>query len=110
MKFVLLDDDNEPIVAFGLDEIVPGVWQTWMVGSSEAWKEHWIGITRNCRKIMNTLMKEDGIRRIQTMALASRVETCKWYEKGLRMTQESVAKGFGVTGQDVACYVRLREQ
>ena len=110
LKFVLLDDDNEPLVAFGLDEILPGVWQTWMIGSQGAWDKHWRAITRNCRKIMNGLMENERVRRIQTIALVSRVETCKWYERGLKMSQESIAKGFGVTGQDIVCYVRLREQ
>lgn len=108
-KFVLLDNNAAPIVGMGMDPVIPGVWQTWMVGSYEAWAKHWKAITKDCRKIINTLIQEEGVRRIQTMALASRVDTCKWYEKALRMELESVAKGFGITGQDVACYVRLRE-
>ena len=110
VKWVILDDDQQPLVVFGADLILPGVWQTWMVGSQKAWDENWKAITRHTRKAMDFMFDQAGARRIQTMALASRSEACKWYEKGLRMTQESIAKGFGVTGQDFACFVKLKEQ
>jgi hypothetical protein len=109
VKFCVLDDALEPVIVFGADLTIPGVWQTWMLTSDNAWKNHWKAITRHSRKVMKFMFDEVGARRIQTLALVSRTEACKWYVKGLRMTQESIAKGYGVTGQDFACFVRLRE-
>lgn len=114
MKFVLLDDDNEPIAAGGFDPVIPGVWQSWMLTTPAAWTTHGLAVTKQTRKVMDRLFEPSElgyrVRRVQTMALASREKACKWYEKGLRMTLESISKQFGTSGKDFACYTRLREQ
>jgi len=110
LKWVILDNDNEPLAVFGGDLLLPGVWQTWMISTATAWDQHGRAVTRHSRKVLDLMFDEGNARRIQTIAMVSRTQACKWYENGLRMTQESVAKGFGVTGQDFACYVRFKEQ
>lgn len=109
VKWCIKDEELAPVAVFGAELVIPGVWQTWMISSTESWEKHWRAITRHSRRVMGAMFSDASARRIQTMALASRVEACNWYEKGLRMTLESIAKGFGVTGQDFACYVRFRE-
>ena len=108
IKFVLLEDD-EPLVAGGFDYISPGVWQTWMLAKDDVWNVYGKEITRHCRKIMDELLNSHA-RRIQCWALASRTQACEWYEKGLKMERESTLRQYGVNGEDVAVYVKLREQ
>lgn len=106
-KFVFLFDDEEPVAIGGFDLLAPGVWQTWFIAKEGAWK-HGKGITEHCRELIDVMFNE-GARRIQILALTSRQQACKWYEKGLRMKQESVARNYGTSSEDVACYVRFRE-
>lgn len=109
VKFVLVDDGDNPIVAGGYDLVGPQVWQSWMIGTSASWDKHWISITKATRFLMDSLLEKDA-RRLQTSALADRELACKWYVKGLKMTPEGIMRGYGVNGEDVATFARLREQ
>lgn len=107
-KFVLLDDDDEPIAVGGFENTVGGVWETWMLCVDGVWEQYGAELTQACNDTIQAML-DDGARRIQTTALLSRERACKWYVKGLRMKLESVADKFGVNGEDVACFVRFRE-
>ena len=107
VKFALLAPDGMPIAAGGWDPIIPGVWQSWMVGTMDNWDRHWRSLTKATRHVMDVLM-DDGARRLQTNALASRTAACRWYEKGLKMRPEGVMHNFGVNGEAVAMYARTR--
>lgn len=107
-KFTMLGPDGLPLCAGGWQEVYPGVWQSWMVGSMDAWDSHWRSITKACRWFMDGLF-EMGARRLQTNALASRTRAIEWYERGLGMSREGTWKKFGVNGEDVACFARIRE-
>lgn len=107
LKFVLVGVDGAPVVAGGYDLIIPGVWESWMIGTMDNWRLHWLPITRAARRIMDRLLA-DGARRLQTEALASRTGACDWYTHGLKMTPEGVRKGFGMNGEDVALFARTR--
>lgn len=109
LKFVLRDDDGNPIAIGGFDELISGVWDTWMICADGVWKKHWRVMTKTCNQLIQSLFDEANARRIQTTALLSREKACKWYVKGLRMDLESVARNFGLKGEDVACFVRFRE-
>ena len=50
-----------------------------------------------------------GARRLQTGALASRTKAHEWYVRGLKMKPEGVCEGFGLGGEDMATFVRLKE-
>lgn len=107
-RCTVVDEKNLPVVAGGYSEVIPGVWNTWMVGSQEGWDKHWRSITRACRWMQHFMFEEVGARRIETMALASRVDACHWYEKSLNMIYEGTRTGFGMGGEDVAFYGRVR--
>lgn len=107
VKFSLLDAAGEPVVCGGYDMVGPQVWQSWMIGSMEQWEKHWFAITRHTRHVMDDLLAS-GARRLQTSALASRAKACEWYTKGLRMEPEGIMRGYGVNGEDVATFARLR--
>lgn len=105
-KFVLLDGDY-PIVAGGWDLLIDGVWQSWMVGTMSNWGTHWRSITKYTRRTMDAMF-EDGARRLQTCATAKRTEACEWYRRGLLMQREGVFRGWGVNGEDMVMYARVK--
>jgi hypothetical protein len=108
IRFTLVDDDSVPICAGGWHEFFPGVWQSWMVGTSEGWAHHWRSITKASRWVMDGLFQQAGARRLQTNALASRTQAIEWYERSLGMTREGTWRGFGTNGEDVALFSRVR--
>lgn len=107
VKFVLLDD-NRPIGAGGYDLVIPGVWHSWMIGTPDNWEHHWRSITKYSRRVMEELFN-GGARRLQTCVLASRAKTCEWYTRGLKMQFEGSMRGFGMNGEDMAMFSRIKE-
>ena len=107
VKFVFLDD-NKPFVVGGWEPVIDGVWQSWMIGNMAYWETHWRTITKLCLKSMD-IMFEGGARRLQTCATAARAKTCEWYVRGLKMQPEGMLRRFGVNGEDMAMFSRIRE-
>jgi hypothetical protein len=105
-KFSLVSEAGEVGCAGGFHEIIPGVWQSWMVGSVESWERDWRTITKGCRWVMDGLLAQ-GARRLQTTALASRAKAIEWYERGLGMQREGTWRNYGANGEDVACFARV---
>jgi len=108
IKFSLINDEDIAVCAGGWEEVIPGVWQSWMVGTDKYWSQYWRSITKYSRRVMDELFKS-GARRLQTGALASRVGACNWYVKGLKMKPEGICQSFGLNGEDMATFVRLKE-
>lgn len=107
LKFTLIDDDCLPVCAGGYHEVLPGIWQSWMVGTMDGWEKHWRSITKGSRWLMDGLFQM-GARRLQTTALASRAHALQWYERSLGMQREGVMRGYGRNGEDVVMYGRVR--
>lgn len=108
LKFTVLGPDGYPAASGGYEEVFPGVWQSWMVGSCDGWHTSWRSLTKGCRWLMDGLF-EMGARRLQTSALASRTQAIEWYERGLGLVREGTMRGYGVNGEDVAQFSRVRE-
>jgi hypothetical protein len=104
--FTALDDENMPAAAGGYHCVFPGVWQSWMVGTQSGWDQQWRSITKGCRWLADALF-DQGARRLQTSALASRTHAIEWYLKGLKMTPCGVWSGYGKNGEDVANFQRI---
>jgi len=109
IKFGLMNDEGIVVCAGGWEEQISGVWQSWMVGTSEFWKKYWRSITKHSRFIMDELLKNPDVRRLQTSALSSRKQACEWYMRGLKMQYESTARKFGFNGEDMDIFVRFKE-
>lgn len=105
-KFTVVDRSGAPVVAGGFEEVIPGVWQSWMVGTDEGWAENWRSITKATRWLMDELLA-GGARRLQTTALANREAAIHWYTNGLGMHQEGRWKNYGRNGEDVVQFARL---
>lgn len=108
VKLVLVGDDNLPVAAAGWEQINPTTWNGWMVGTMDNWREHWLPITRRCRRVMDEMLS-DVANRLEITALASREKTCDWYARGLKMKMEGIRRGFGVNGEDAVLYARVKE-
>ncbi len=108
IKFAIINDSDVAVCAGGWDQIFPGVWQGWMIGTDNYWKKYWRSITKLSRFTMNQLF-ESGARRLQVGALTSRTKTCDWYIRGLKMRPEGIYKGFGLKGEDMSIFARLKE-
>jgi len=97
--------DGTPAAAGGYEQVAPGVWQSWMVGTVRGWREMWVDIHRATRYLTEALVDSGLARRLQTMALAKRTEACEWYER-LGLIYEGTMRGFAADGQDVVMYGR----
>lgn len=109
VSFCLIDRAGSPIVAGGYEEVRPGVWQSWMVGTEDSWAKHWRAITKYAKSTMTTLLQSDRAHRVQTHALASRKAAHVWYARGLGMTYEGTHRAYFADGQDAVCYARVKE-
>lgn len=101
-----LHPDGTPAAAGGYEQVQPGVWQSWMVGTDRGWKEMSRDIHRTTRYLTEQLVNSGLCRRLQTNALASRVEAHAWYER-LGLIPEGIMRGFGAGGEDVAMFGRV---
>lgn len=98
--------DGRPAAAGGYEEVAPGVWQSWMVGTPEGWQEMWVDIHRATRYLTEALVDSGLARRLQTNVLAKRTEARQWYER-LGLSYEGTMRGFANGGEDVAFYGRV---
>ena len=97
--------DGRPAAAGGYEEVAPGVWQSWMVGTPDGWREMWVDIHRATRYLTEALVDSGLARRLQTNVLAKRSEARAWYER-LGLIYEGTMVGFAAGGEDVAFYGR----
>jgi hypothetical protein len=106
IKYTVVGANNYPAASGGYHEIIPGVWQSWMVGTEEGWKTNWRSITKATRWLIDGLF-EMGARRLQTTALASRTEAITWYVAALGLHYEGCHRAFGANGEDVYAFARV---
>ncbi len=104
-KWALVDVDTTPLVIGGYEMLREGVWQDWMIGTEDAWRNHWRSITKHCKRLMD-LMLEKEAHRLQTVALADRVMAHKWFG-ALGMKCEGTLRGYGVNGEDCVMFARV---
>lgn len=108
LKFTVLGTDFLPVASGGYEEVRPGVWLSWMVGSMDGWSTHWRSMTKGARWLMSGLF-EMGARRLETRVLCSRTRAIEWYERSLGLVYEGTARKYGKNGEDVACFARVAE-
>lgn len=106
-KFALLNRQNMPVAVGGWEPTHGGTWESWMLTTETAWSDYGFGITRHCRKVMDTMFAA-GARRLELSVLASRTRARQWYEEGLRMTNEGTRRQYGANGEDAVMYSRVK--
>lgn len=102
IEYGVAEEGGQPVSAFGCYGIGHGVYQTWMVSRADAFPVFGRELTRIVRRTLRGLIDVPEIRRIQTMADASREGACRWYVKGLGMRAEGVKRSFYANGADAA--------
>lgn len=109
LKFTVLGSDCYPAAAGGAEEIGPGVWQTWMVGSPDGWSKAWRSLTRAASWMIGGILEQDGARRVQATCLCVRSAASTWFERALGMQPEGIWRKYGRNGEDVALFARVVE-
>ncbi|MGE7136035.1 hypothetical protein ACQKIE_00180 [Luteibacter sp. NPDC031894] len=109
LKFTVLGPDLFPAAAGGAEEIGPGVWQTWMVGSPDGWAKTWRSLTKAASWMIGGLLEQDGVRRVQATCLCARSAASRWFERSLGMQPEGIWRKYGRNGEDVAIFARVVE-
>lgn len=104
-SYCLLDADDNPLVVAGFEEVRPKVWQAWMAGTPEAWRIHWKRITRECKRIGDSLLASGIAHRLQILATPEREAAHRWYEALGYRFEARMARYFA-DGSDAVCYVR----
>lgn len=107
MKVAIVDKDGLPYIAGGYLEPSPGIFEGWAIGSMDGWGSQWRTITKTARWLVGNAFTHLGARRVFVTTLASRTLACDWYEKGLGMQREGVARMAGAQGQDMVTYSRI---
>ncbi|MGE8280197.1 MAG: hypothetical protein ACN6O2_07145 [Stenotrophomonas sp.] len=103
----VLNDDNTPAAAGGFQPAGAGIYQAWMVGTAEGWAGQWRSLTKATRWLIDRIF-ESGTHRVQTSAITSRELAIEWFERSLGFQPEGVWRHFGIRGEDVAFFSRLR--
>lgn len=105
--FCVLQDDNFPAAAGGFQPVAAGVWQAWMVGTAEGWSQQWRSLTKGTLWLMDRIF-EAGAHRLQTSAITERTLAIEWFERSLRFKAEGTWRHYGLKGEDIAHFSRLR--
>lgn len=103
----VLCSNNLPAASGGFHPVGPGVWQSWMLGTAEGWEQQWRSLTKITRWMMQRLLEQDA-HRLQTSALVSRSKAIEWFERSLGFKAEGVMRGYGINGECIANFSRLR--
>lgn len=97
---------DRPIAVAGFNQLRPGVWQDWMFSTPVAWTDHWRGLTKIARRVMDFMLRTEA-HRLQCISLASRIHAHRWY-RPLGLVREGTLHGYGVNGEDAIMFARLR--
>lgn len=100
-------ETKEPLAVGGLLQIGPTIWRTWFFANQRAWNEYGRELTVHVARTRKNILDTQDHARIETVALASREDACRWYE-AVGMTHESTMRGYGVNGESAVMYVSTK--
>jgi len=106
LKFTVIDSKGMPAASGGFEQVLPGIWQSWMIGTQAGWDECWRSITKASLWLMDGLLKGQA-RRLETLVHAKRTHTCEWYERALGMYCEGEKKMFCADGSSALMYAKV---
>lgn len=109
IRFLLVSAAGDRLAVGGFEDIRPGVWRSWLIGTPLAWSAHWRSITEASRTVAGMLF-EGGAHRIEDYMLADRADAGRWCQKGLGMRLDGILPNYAADGRDVAVYSRTRKQ
>lgn len=99
-KFTVLAN-GMPIAAGGYFLVDDRVYQSWMIGTMDGWRDHWRSITKAVRWLIEAML-ETCADRLETYVLSSRTKAIEWYERALGFVREE-----GYENPVASLYVRV---
>lgn len=105
----LIDRDGRAILIGGHEEVRPGVWQGWMMGSMDGWGRYGFAICRAARRMQDLLLATDRCHRVQILASPNRKAAHVWYERCLGMSFEGANRKYFADGSDALCFAIVKE-
>ncbi len=106
-KWVLKDEEDEPLAIGGFVPMRPGVWRDFMLTTPEAWGRHWFAVSRTCRRAMDAMLYSGQAHRLECIAHHSREKAFKWY-RVLGYNREATLYGYCANGADAVIFSRVR--
>lgn len=91
------DRTREPIYAFGMYPLRPGVWSMWGFGTPH-WPRVALSVTRMFRKVLCPIASDLG-HRFECICLAEKTDAIRWL-KHIGLEEEAHLRGFGRNGED----------
>jgi hypothetical protein len=85
-KFTVIAD-GLPVAAGGYFLVDERVWQSWMLGTMDGWRDHWRSITKAVRWLIDAML-ETCADRLETYVLSSRTKAVEWYERALSFVRD----------------------
>lgn len=104
-RWALVKGDGQPLAIGGFSYIRPLVWQDWLIGTPEAWRDHWRSISKHCRRMMDRMLETEA-HRIQCVSLADRTAAHHWY-RVLGYEREGTLRAYGANGEDAVMFARI---
>lgn len=103
---------SRPVAVGGFAFQRPGVWRDFMLNTPEAFDPaNWFRLTRECRRIMDAMLRSGQAHRLECVVPASRLagrpELRKWY-KLLGYNEEGLRYGYLANGQDAVSFSRVK--
>jgi hypothetical protein len=103
--------DGEPIAIGGFAPRRPGVWQDFMINTTETWGRHWFPVTRIARRAVDAMFMSGQAHRIECIVpvsrLGSRPELERWYE-AIGYYREGIRYRYCATGEDAVSFARVK--
>ena len=106
---IACQDSTSPIALCGFSSVGPGVYRTFFLATEYAWSEHGKELTHLTRSGMQEIIAREGIRRLETLCLASRKRAQTWY-KMLGLVYESTLKSYASNGEDAVMFTYIAEK
>lgn len=108
-QWCMRDADGMPLVIGGLEPIGPGAAQAWLACGAAGWDAHWRPLTRFCRRLVDGLLRDGTLRRVQVVALTTRPGAHEWYGRALGFKHEGILDSYFTDGRDGVMFARTRK-
>jgi RimJ/RimL family protein N-acetyltransferase len=109
VAWTFLDAGTQRLLAVGgYRQQRPGAWASWFMAHPDAWtKQYGRDLTRAVAETLQSMLSSPGVRRLETVTLASREKARRWYES-IGLSYESTARKASASGLDLVTYVATR--
>lgn len=104
--FALVDGKGVPVLLGGFEPKRRGVYEAWLVGTTDGWDKYWRRFTRECGRQVDAMLTMHA-HRIEVYALENMVRVHAWYET-IGFAREATLKGYCADGRDAVMYARVR--